>query len=510
MQFFEKLDFLMKLSNTTNSALAMQVNLDPSHISRLRRGKRNPVRDENCLKAMADCFARRCADAYQRKALADMLGPDPLTAEEIPLSQSILKWLIDERNPDTANIETFLKGMSGVAVRRQRSGPGILLPAGSPRAETEIFFGMEGKRRVVEHFLSEVLAQKKPQTLLLYSDEPTDWMTSDRGFAARWTTLMIQVLEKGNRIQIIHTVSRHLDEMLHAITQWMPLYMSGMIEPYYYPKKKDGVFKRTLFVAPDTAAVMSSSTGDMLDRAANFMVRNPSAVSALAEEFHQYLSLCNPLMQVFTPEDKLSYIDRLLEFEREKSDSILVTESLSLLTMPEALASRVFSRLTDPGIPLGELAAKRMEGFQRRLHDNSFTEIIRILDLESIRSGKIKIASSDMLSGLESFYTAEEYLSHLENIRHLLESFENFHVHVTEDPVESRYMAYAKEDLGVIVSKTSAPPVALAINESNLTAGFWDYLRNFIGDAAYRNPNKKNSFDKLDAYIRQVRRLRQE
>jgi hypothetical protein len=29
---------------------------------------------------------------------------------------------------------------------------------------------------------------------------------------------------QGNKIKIIHTISRDLDEMLNAISQWMPLY----------------------------------------------------------------------------------------------------------------------------------------------------------------------------------------------------------------------------------------------------------------------------------------------
>jgi hypothetical protein len=82
--------------------------------------------------------------------------------------------------------------------------------------------------------------------LLLFSDEATDWMTADQTFASKWASLMVQLLSKGNRIKIIHTVSRDLDEMLNAIRQWMPLYMTGLIEPYFYPKKRDGIFKRTV------------------------------------------------------------------------------------------------------------------------------------------------------------------------------------------------------------------------------------------------------------------------
>ena len=75
-------------------------------------------------------------------------------------------------------------------------------------------------------------------------------MTADADYAQLWARLMVRVLTRGNRIKIIHTISRDLGEMLSAISQWMPLYMIGAIEPYFYPKKRDGIFKRTLFIAP--------------------------------------------------------------------------------------------------------------------------------------------------------------------------------------------------------------------------------------------------------------------
>ncbi len=508
MQFYEKLDFLMNITNTTNSALSLYINLDSSHISRLRRGKRGAVKDENSLRLMAEFFTRRCIDDYQRKALADMLGIDILSLDTTNSSQFILRWLMDEKKAEAKKVENFLNQIPNISAQPIASEPANILPADASTAETEIFVGLEGKRLAVECFLSEVLAQEQPQTLLLYSDEPTDWMTSDREFAAKWAALMVQVLSKGNRIKIIHTVSRDLDEMLHAISQWMPLYMSSLIEPFYYPKKRDGIFKRTLFIAPNTAAVTSSTTGNMINKAANFYTKKTEAVWALTEEFNQYISMCSPLMKIFTLHDKTSYINTLLEFEKEKGNSIIITESLSLLTMPEAVSSRIIPRFMNTSLNYNELAKNRMASFHKQLQDNLFFEIIRIFDGESIKNGEVKIACSDMLSGEEIYYKLEEYIAHLENIQHLMTAYPSFNVYLTKEPIENRYMVYAKEDLGAIIAKTSVPSVALAFNESNLTAGFWDYLRSLIGEKAYRYRNKKESIDKLSEYISSLKQCK--
>jgi len=162
----------------------------------------------------------------------------------------------------------------------------------------------------------------------------------------------------------------------------------------------------------------------------------------------------------------------------------------------------------DTSINFSELTKNRMSNFQKQLEISSFTEIIRIFDVEKIINGEVKIASSDMLNEQSAYYTLEEYILHLENICNLLDNYQSFNVHLTEEPIESRYTVYVKENLGAIIAKTSAPSVALAFNESNLTAGFWDYLKSLIGEKAYRHPNKKESSDKLAQYINRLKQYK--
>ncbi len=246
----------MKLSNSTNSALSAYVKLDASHISRLRRGKRNAVKDENCLRLMAEYFARRCTRDYNRRALADVLGSNFSALAEIDLPKALSEWLAEKGDNGNASVSAFLTGLSNLPVKQ--SPPAITGDYSCKNSESDfdIYYGVPGMRKAAVAFLAEVLSQDSPRTLLLFSDEPTDWMTEDRQYAAEWAAMMAQVLAKGNRIKVIHTVSRDLDEMLHAIGQWMPLYMTGSIEPYYYPKKRDGIFKKTLFIAPGVCAMV--------------------------------------------------------------------------------------------------------------------------------------------------------------------------------------------------------------------------------------------------------------
>lgn len=504
MRFSEKLDFLMNITKTTNSALARFVALDASYISRLRSGKRLRPKDDGFIRSMGTYFARRCVDAYQQKAITDALKGVGYPDADIKLPEGISRWLLQEGDGDAERVEIFLDSLSGMADRAMPLRPPESDNLLFSRDAISVHYGIQGKRQAVLHFLAEVTSREKPQELLLHSDEETSWMTGDPAFAQSLQVLLMRVLARGNRIKIIHTISRDLDEMLSAISQWMPLYMSGLIEPYFYPKKRDGIFKRTLFIAPETAAVVSSSVGEQISRAANVLFRDRAAVASFAAEFTQYLRLCRPLMRILTARDKEALYAALAEFEQKMADTIIKTESLSLLTMPETLLAQIIQRAGTDDHNALEICQSRSRSFRKTVQANRLTEIISLPDTEAVKKGKVKVGMSEMLKGGALYYTPEEYKCHLTHIIELLKTYERFHIHAVKRPAEDRYMVYAREELGVIVAKTSQPPVVLAINESNMTAAFWDFLRDIIGENDYENPNNEAMINYLQAYLRKL------
>ena len=57
------------------------------------------------------------------------------------------------------------------------------------------------------------------------------------------------------------------------------------------------------------------------------------------------------------------------------------------------------------------------------------------------------------------------------------------------------------DGIGVFVSKTSAPPVVLAMNEGNMVAAFWDYLQGMVGDKAYHAADNTPGIQQLQGYL---------
>ena len=506
MEFNAKLDYLMEITKTTNSSLALYASLDASYVSRLRRGDRKPAKNGSYIMPMAVYFSKHCNEEYQIKALSDIMKiKSSLLIDNESMTELIYEWLLIKDDIDEyekSSVGDLLNKISNFSYKQTsntKNEEKINSVQGNS-IEPRVYYGVDGKREAVIQFLSIVINNKEPKTLLLFSDEDTEWLFDDLNFTEKWASLMTRVIMGGNKIKIIHTVSRDLDEMLSAINQWLPLYMTGKIEPYFYPKKRDGVFKRTLFIAPETAAVTSSSISSMTKNAANFVLREKNTIKALIGEFDDYLSLCRPLMQIFTRGDGEKYLASLSEFENEESNSIISTDTLSVLTMPVVLAEKMGKRLINGNTNYDELLTYfliRKRNFEEMLHNNKFIDIIRIPHTDSIKSGQVKSAFSNIIVQENLYYTFDEYILHLENIVFILKNYENYNVHLLNSNIKANgYMLYVKEDIGAVIEKSTSPSVVFAINESNMTAAFWDYLNGSIGTM-----NKKNIIKKLEEII---------
>jgi hypothetical protein len=90
----------------------------------------------------------------------------------------------------------------------------------------EKFKGITGRRQAVLNFLTEIVQSDKKQELLLHSEDDMTWLTGDRQFTLIWASLLKQIIESGHSITIIHVVNRQRDEIMNALTYWMPLHLA--------------------------------------------------------------------------------------------------------------------------------------------------------------------------------------------------------------------------------------------------------------------------------------------
>jgi len=341
----DKIDFLMKVTGTSNAQLARALNFDASYISRIRAGKRGLPPHLPFIEPAALFFARNVREGYQAETLAHELGVSGTWPDDAPTAARLIaQWLVGADR--------------GEAYRGQEKSPESA-PSNAPQStrgravEARLFFGEAGRREAALAFLQRVADVDAPCELLLQSDEDTAWMYRDAGFVGAWTSLMTRLVHAGCTFTVVHTVSRSGNEMWEGLQEWLPLYLTGAIRPYYYPRLRDGIRARSLFVARGRCALVANSVRDMAGNELCIMLDDPDATTALEREFDAYRALCSPLAQVERSQTSTDFEQLIEDFRKGDTLSARVAGAVvcarpgqdALLASP---GTRVIYRVSEP------------------------------------------------------------------------------------------------------------------------------------------------------------------
>ena len=501
----DKLNFLMKVTGTKNNMLGRSLSFDASHISRIRSGQRGLPSHREFIVPAAGYFARAVTTATQRNVLARRICPGrkwPATAEGATLL--IAEWLGEGRQINHEELNHYLGKTDPDGIPANGTG------ASAEAYVTNYYPGNEGKRQCVIRFLSDLVAAEEPVTLLLHSEERMEWIYENPDFAKQWGALLVTLLKRGSRIVIVHTINRSFEEMVEAVSKWAPLYAAGAIEPYYASRLRDTVFQRTLFIAKGKSAIMAHSTGNPGVNRLNILTTDPVAVNALEQEFNDFLAMCQPLMQIFTPSSFLKIIPVLGTFRKAKDALMQLHITPSLITLPDAVAESLSTR---PGCQdFSEYLAnhKKWLFLRGKVPAGKITDIICLPELSTVLEGKVPVPLSVMFGLPPLFYTPEEYLAVLTGALQWMKSSKSYQAVVVPpgaiDPVSGRPLSptysIVSSSAGVLLFSTQSPSVMFYTREQFLTNSFWEYLNQLTKSAASREESEK----RLQQYINKLKR----
>ncbi len=470
----EKLDFLMRLTNTQNSVLGRALNFDASYISRIRSGKRGMPRHPSFVNSASTYFAQNIEKPYQRNAAAEEICPGHFWPDSRQDAAALIAaWLTGESAPGASEpVASFLDGLSQLSPFTSGELP-ISSTASAGNENICLLYGNEGKRQGVEALLRDLSTLSTPQVCLVFSNENMSWLIEDAEFTKRWTALLERLLNSGSRIRIIHTVSRDTGEMLEAIRRWLPLYMTNAIEPWYYPGERDPVLRRTLVVAQGHSALISTSIGDQTEERLNILLRDPRAVAALETEFTDHLRLCQPLMESYLPEHSRRFSQALIRLRGIEGDLLLSRTMPSLGSMPPDMAEAVAIRCNSRRFA-ARCRAERADLFARLRAGYTVTELLHFPSLEEAEDG-FPVPVSVMLDSQPLRLTRTELAMHLRSALKFSREEPHYRLLCT-DAVPSNIQLSLVGDSDVLVVQDGKQSAAFLIREKRMCAAFHAYF----------------------------------
>ena len=454
--FGERLDRSMTLAELSNIRLSRLINVDASLISRYRSGVRTPRANPEMTSHLGKILWQRIMKNNRREDLARLMLLPPDEIDE----QYFLDWLCDFdsfRDDGVSTAEQFLDSFDSYSAEA-----GIRLPSfeeAAPeqilRSSRDFYLGTAGLQEAVIRFLGNAVTEGAEE-LWLYSDQNMDWMTSDRAFLVRWAALMNACVKAGIRVRIIHNIDRSLREMNQAITSWLPLYMSGMIESWCCQKPKDTRFYHTLFLCPGHACIEACPVVGTEGSAIYRYYTDPEALEIYRNAYKKLLDSSKPLVRLVQP----------FTYNVSTSELTAVQNTLSIASMPEELVLGFGSEA------LKQAWERRRNALETQLQAGTLRECVPLAPDEALFGGRVPV---EQLPGTEGmFYTPEQYSLHIRNIIRLTEQFPAYtFLPLPEMPFQNMRLVITPEF--VAVTRSVPPYLTMTISHPLMSRAFREY-----------------------------------
>ena len=102
---------------------------------------------------------------------------------------------------------------------------------------------------------------------------------------------MFELIEKGFVFHQIMPAVNHLNRYAEALRFWLPLYSTGKMKVYYYPRLRDNLYRRSTIIVPGHCIQTSSTIGLKSNNNITLFSTDPALVSAYMKQYYDYLSM---------------------------------------------------------------------------------------------------------------------------------------------------------------------------------------------------------------------------
>lgn len=525
MKFNEKMVFLMETTGTSNKVLATNINVDPSMISLLRTGKRGKPRNEEHLHAMANYFASQFQTMYQRETLSEVIGQFNLKYKSnyLDIAPVLFEWLRNDNYQPPGTIERTLAGLhklydeinSSAVSDQEPYLPNTFteepLSAGSLPKETMIFYEDSGKMKAISLF-HHLLLQNPKETFTLYftSDESNGWYLDNQNIhrdVIFWKKLIDQT---HCRICLILPPSSS-PIFLDILAEWLPLFLTGQIDVYYYPRTRDRVYRRTMMVVKNKAALFSDSIDSAMTSGFSVFTMDRELINTNLAMFQGFLAKCQQTFQVHfaLPEIQACF----MKYVSIEADSIMISHTLPQSSMPLSCMQLMFSKeiKKDSAVqPEKSSPAAAYQNFrdsaERRYREHVTIEISVLSSYEEVLDQKVNQYYPGNNTDQQYIYTPETYVMHLKNIVCLLKTYPNYYfIPYRNDPYQMDTII-VKPNRYALICEHVQPIRVMEIEQPALIQPFYEFLTNIADRSHYSGIGKRRIISQLEDLIDEFER----
>lgn len=319
--FVDNFNTLQEELNLTTVEISNAVGYDSSFISRMKSKERKPADFEIFIDKLRNYIISLCQNENTKSILVQILNCSNEDINNIEIFKEIFtKWIcsqhIDSKPDDVLNFLTKLDNFNmNDYINTDFSK--IKVPTVPVLFKSsKMYFGIEGRKQAEGEFLKTTLLSKSNEPIFFYSDLPMTQTGEDEEFKKKWVYAMSVLLKRGLHLNMVHTLNRPINELLLGLENWIPIYMTGSISPYYFKNPPSNFFNGSQCTSGSIA--LTSECIKYNEKKSKFYLTTKKDEVEFEKEKSKYmLSKATPLMTIYKENDKEQFEEFIKQNEKE-------------------------------------------------------------------------------------------------------------------------------------------------------------------------------------------------
>ena len=471
----ENFNALIEVMGLSVAKLCRCANYDPSTIFRFRRGERQPAEPEQFAAAVASYISREMDGPAQREVAAALLGcaADDL-GDRAAYCRRVQDWLLGSHAPREDSVSRFLTKLDEFDLNeyiRSVHFDELKIPTAPFQLPTSRSYS--GLRQMMDSeldFMKAAVLSRSTEPVFMYSDMPMAEMAQDPEFPKKWMLGMALLLKKGLRLQIIHNIDRNLPEMMLGLESFIPMYMTGQIEPYYFKSPQGGVFLHFLRVS-GTVALAGEAVSGHHSEGRYYLTNNRAEVAYYRRRADALLENAKPLAEIYRADGASRLNAFLLADSRPPGRRRCVLSAPPLYTADPAFLTAVLQRHDVPATDQERIlshAKSRREQAEAILRDNELVLELPRLTEEVFDQYPVSMSLSGAFYERDIPYTYQAYLEHIEQTERFAAAHPRCRLKLTADSTFRNLQIVMHEGQWAMVSKEKSPAIHFVIRHAKL------------------------------------------
>ena len=471
----QKLDILLRELDINISRIAAFLHYDPSYLSKIRTGKRNPAHQQQFIEKICEYVASNYKDEQDRKKVTYLIqcNEDEITDSSL-YRKKLREWLSSSKPEDVDYVSAFLRKVDSfnlddyIRAIHFDSFKVPKVPFQLPVSRH--YYGLKEMREGELDFLKHTVLSKSMKPLYICSDMPVEDMAADKDFAKKYMFGLAMVLKKGLHIHIIHDVERPMKDMMLGLENWVPLYMTGQISPYYLKGVQNRVYSHLHYCSGQVAM-----TGDCIsghhDLAHYYLTSRKEEVSISQKNMEFLLKKAHPLMDIYREERKKELYAALIENAGKEGRRRRVLAVPDLGALPKKLLEEILERnhvSVDDKTTIIECYRRDRECLETVLKHSIVEDEVSEIREEEYGKYPPVLPIAECFLEKDIHLTYEEYLACIKAGRDYAKANENYQFNLTKIKGFHNIQITCFEGKWCMISKNRAPAIHFVIHHPKL------------------------------------------